>query len=162
MRTSKNGKELIVFFEGIHDGDMTKIGLQPKLCPAGVWTIGYGHALGKGSIKELAKKHPELMTITEEDALLLLEKDLARYEQIVLKNTQSLQQHEFDALVSHAYNTGGSETLFRLVNEGVHKKTKNWWLSTYITAGGVKLDGLIKRRAAEWHLFETGKNISFV
>ena len=160
MKTSETGLQLIKHYEGIHDGDLTKIGLQPKLCPAGVWTVGYGHALGKGSLEEIAKKYPNLMTITEKEAEALLAKDLPRYEAIVHKNTKGLKQHEFDALVSHTYNTGGSETLFRLVNE--RGNIKDWWLSTYITAGGVKLNGLVKRREAEWHLFETGKNISFV
>ena len=37
--------DLVKSFEGIHDGDLTVIGLQPKMCPAGIWTVGYGRAL---------------------------------------------------------------------------------------------------------------------
>lgn len=32
-------------FESLHDGDLTIIGLQPKMCPAGIWTEGYGNAI---------------------------------------------------------------------------------------------------------------------
>ena len=45
MKTSERGIQLIKFFESLHDGDLSKIGLQPKLCPADVVTIGYGHAV---------------------------------------------------------------------------------------------------------------------
>jgi lysozyme len=36
---------LIKHFESLHDGDLSKIGLQPKQDCAGIWTVGYGHAL---------------------------------------------------------------------------------------------------------------------
>jgi len=45
MKISKQGIELIKFFESLHDGNLSKIGLQPKLCPANIVTIGYGRAL---------------------------------------------------------------------------------------------------------------------
>ena len=45
MKTSSSGIALIAYFEQYHDGDLTKIGLQPKMCPAGIWTVGLGHAL---------------------------------------------------------------------------------------------------------------------
>ena len=38
MKTSQIGISLIKHFEGLHDGDLKKIGLQPKKCPAGIWT----------------------------------------------------------------------------------------------------------------------------
>ena len=38
MKTSQIGIDLIKHFEGLHDGDLKKIGLQPKKCPAGIWT----------------------------------------------------------------------------------------------------------------------------
>ena len=45
MKTSQKGINLIKYFESLHDGDLTEIGLQPKMCPAGIWTEGYGHAI---------------------------------------------------------------------------------------------------------------------
>ena len=38
MKTSQKGINLIKYFESLHDGDLTEIGLQPKMCPAGIWT----------------------------------------------------------------------------------------------------------------------------
>ena len=45
MKTSSNGIAMIAMFEQYHDGDLSMIGLQPKMCPAGIWTVGLGHAL---------------------------------------------------------------------------------------------------------------------
>jgi lysozyme len=38
----KNLIALVMHYESLHDGDMKTIGLQPKMCPAGYWTEGYG------------------------------------------------------------------------------------------------------------------------
>ena len=45
MKTGTKGIELIKSFESLHDGDLSKIGLQPKMCPAQIWTEGYGRAM---------------------------------------------------------------------------------------------------------------------
>ena len=45
MKISQQGLDLIKFYEGLHDSDLTRIGLQWKYCPAGVVTVGWGHAL---------------------------------------------------------------------------------------------------------------------
>ena len=60
----------------------------------------------------------------------------------------------FDALVSHAYNTGGSSTLFYYINTGI-QDYQSWWLNKYITIGGGKevLKGLVKRRGEELEMF---------
>lgn len=165
-KTSQKGIDLIKHFEGLHDGDLHTIGLQPKLCPAGIWTVGYGRALRDDSGEFLTSKfsydsirflRPEMFNITIDQAEEFLREDLIKFEKIVLsKLNVSLKQHEFDALVSHTYNTGGSSNLFKLVNEKNKKKIKDWWLSTYITANKVKLKGLVKRRNAEWELFDKG------
>ena len=65
-----------------------------------------------------------------------------------------LKQNEFDALVCHTYNTGGSNTLFKLVQMDADKdKIKSWWLEKYTTANGKKLQGLVNRRKKEWELY---------
>lgn len=164
MKTSKLGIELIKHYESLHDGDLTEIGLQPKMCPAGIWTEGYGHVIldeRKKRIEgqdfyEKAKKFSKIKTEEEADNLLL--EDLKRYEMIVTKNTHIvLKQHEFDALVSHTYNTGGSETLFELVNNSSNESIISWIKNKYISANGIKLRGLVLRRESEARLFETGK-----
>ena len=45
MRTSIVGINLIKEFESLHDGDLSKIGIQPKMDPIGIWTEGYGKAM---------------------------------------------------------------------------------------------------------------------
>lgn len=162
LKTSANGIALIKEFESLHDGDLSMIGLQPKMCPAGVWTEGYGHAITdklgrqvKGAAnKELAYK----MSVIKDETMarLVLVKDLAKYEAIVRSKAKvKLKQNEFDALVSHTYNTGGSDTLFKLVNlvPRNNDTLKVWFLTKYITADGIVMPGLIRRRKAEADLF---------
>lgn len=164
MKTSKLGIELIKHFEGLHDGDLSKIGLQPKMCPAGVWTVGYGYALvnkltGKflkyqEDYHLIAKQYPDFMDMTEIQAENLLASALLKYEGIVTKwLTLNVNQNMFDALVSHTYNTGGSDTLFRLVNTGKIQEAAKWIEERYVTSGGKKLAGLVKRRKEESILF---------
>lgn len=69
----------------------------------GVWTIGVGHTAAAG------EPIPEPgLRITLEEAVALFGRDLKRYEEDVEKAVKvPLEQHEFDALVSFHYNTGG-------------------------------------------------------
>lgn len=148
MKTSEVGINLIKKYEGFYD--------SPYLCPAGIFTIGYGHCIldnGKQLRKEDEHKARELMPyISEERASSLLADDLLKYESIVNKRLKvALKQNQFDALVSHTYNTGGSDTLFQLINDG--KDVKEWWTTKYITANGVVLNGLKKRRLEEYNLY---------
>jgi lysozyme len=145
----------------LHDGDLSTIGLQPKMCPAGIWTQGYGHAIvykgqflkGKQN-RDLAFK---LYTLKNEDeAKALLIEDLIKYENKVNREIKiKLNQNQFDALVSHTFNTGGSNTLFKLINEKADINIiKNWWTTKYISAGGKQLKGLILRRETEFNLYK--------
>lgn len=167
MKTSILGIELIKHFESLHDGDLKKIGLQPKLCPANVWTVGYGHAVksqngrvikGNIDIETLNEMFPHFATMTEHDAENLLAKDLLEYEKIVLSNLdRELKQYEFDALVSHTYNTGGSRSLFKFVNQNIPEMVYKWFTQHYITVNGVVFRGLQRRRQTEWTLYSTGE-----
>ncbi|WP_126654132.1 lysozyme [Chryseobacterium aureum] len=161
MRTSQKGINLIKEFESLHDGDLKKPGLQPKMDPVGIWTEGYGRAMRddkgnflKGSGNKVnAEKRATIHT--EKEAEVALRQDLQIYENIVAKKiTVSINQNQFDALVSHTYNTGGSDGLFKLVNDRAPGASiRNWFITKYITAQGVKLNGLIRRRKAEADLF---------
>lgn len=163
MKTGRKGIALIKAFESLHDGDSKMIGLQPKMCPAGIWTEGYGRTMRgkngkflKGIVnKEIAFKSASIKTESEAEKALL--EDLRVYEEIVDKKvTVQLTQNQHDALVSHTYNTGGSSTLFSLVNKKADEKSIRTWFETkYITGGGVVLNGLIRRRKAESNLFFT-------
>jgi lysozyme len=142
MKTGAKGLQLIKEFEGCK--------LEAYLCPAKVWTIGYGNTFypNKTSVKKGD-------VITQERAEELLLDILKRFEIIVMKNIKvAINQNQFDALVSHTYNTGGSKTLFDLVNRKATKEEiYNWFTQKYITGNGVKLSGLVRRREAEANLY---------
>jgi len=153
MKTSQIGIDLIKHFEGLHDGNLKEIGLQPKKCPAGIWTEGYGHAMRDSKGNFLKGDKMQKSTISEADAIMQLQEDLNVFETIVARKiTRPLKQNEFDALVCFSYNTGGSNTLFSMVNSN-NVLLKDWWLNHYITGGGVKLNGLIARRKAEAKIY---------
>jgi len=68
-----------------------------------------------------------------------------------------LTQNQYDAILSHTYNTGGSDGLFKLVNERASDALiRDWFENRYITAAGVVQRGLIRRRKAEAHMFFQG------
>lgn len=157
MKTSQIGIDLIKHFEGLHDGDLSVIGLQPKLCPAGIYTEGYGRAMRDKNgnfIKDKKTAYANISIHTEADAEEALRQDLRVFESIVIqKLKRPVKQNQFDSLVSHAYNTGGSsKTLFEMVNSD-NPLLKSWWVSHYIIGGGKKLNGLIARREAEAKLY---------
>lgn len=143
-KTSNRGIELIKEFEGCR--------LTAYLCPAGVWTIGYGHT-GKVDGKAIAKG----MTITAKKATELLRQDLATFEAAVNTYvTAPITQNMFDALVSFAFNCGGAalknSTLLKKLNaknyEGAANEFPRW-----NKAGGKVLAGLTRRRERERQLF---------
>jgi lysozyme len=147
MTTSQRGIALIKQFEGLK--------LNAYLCSANVPTIGYGNTYYPNGIKvKLGDK------ISQEQAEELLKDILKKFEAIVNRKLKvKVSQNQFDALVSHTYNTGGSDTLFRLINNGANDTEVRTWIETrYITANGVKLKGLIRRRKAESDLYFS-KNI---
>ena len=158
MKTSQIGIDLIKFFEGLHDGDLKIIGLQPKKCPAGIWTEGYGHAMRDANGNFMKGSKMPNHTITKKQAEELLKQDLEIFERIVMiKIKVPLKQNQFDALVSHTYNTGGSDTLFYLINSKAKDiEIKKWFETKYITGGGKVLDGLVARRKAEAKLYFFG------
>jgi lysozyme len=143
MKTSNEGIGLIKAFEGLR--------LQSYQCPAGKWTIGYG------TTKINAVDVSSGMIISQDDAEHLLRQDLIQFEKKVLDNIEiPLRQHQFDALVSHTYNTGGSETLFALINAGFPSEIiRNWMETSHITGNKIVLNGLVRRRKAEADLFFT-------
>jgi lysozyme len=141
MKTSPKGINLIKEFEGLR--------LNAYLCPANIWTIGYGITQINGNSIQ------EGDNISEEEAETLLIYEIQRFEAIVLNRLEvPVNQNQFDALVSHTFNTGGSDILFELINNNApHEEIRQWMMSSYITANGVTLNGLIKRRKIEAELF---------
>lgn len=151
MRTSENGIELVKAFEGLHkvksDGNV-----RSYRCPAGRWTIGYGHTHGVRSGE----------TITPEEAEDLLRKDLEDCEATVERMVKvDLTQNQFDALVSFVFNLGqgnfGSSTLLRKLNRGDYEGAAEEftrWNKARVDGELKALPGLTRRRTAEAALFE--------
>ena len=119
------------------------------ICPAGVWTIGYGHTA-------TAKRG---MSISKAEGERLFKKDLQVFENAIHRLVKvSLNQNQFDALVSFAYNCGApalsQSTLLRVLNQGNYQEAANQFLR-WTRGGGKVLPGLVKRRQAEKELFES-------
>jgi lysozyme len=144
MKISENGIRLIKEFEGLR--------LEAYLCSGNRWTIGWGTTQINGTKVQSKDK------IDIEHAEKLLKSDLLKLEVIVNSRiTTQITQNQFDALVSHTYNTGGSDTLFQLINEKENKeKIRFWFENTYITAKGKVIRGLVERRKKEADLFFLG------
>ena len=133
MNVSTNGIELIKQFEGCS--------LKAYKCPAGIWTIGYGHTNG---VKEGQK-------ITQTQANTYLMDDLKTHERYVNNLQLPLNQNQFDALVSFCYNCGPGNLRTLIKNRTLPQIADAFLL--YNKGGGVVLNGLIKRRNAERELF---------
>lgn len=140
MSISDAGVELVAKFEGCR--------LEAYKCPAGVWTIGYGHTAGVKEGDTLPSK---------EQAKTLLKEDLAKYaasvNNCVKKGLISfpLNQNQFDALTSFCYNCGAGN-LQKLVS-GRDAATVAEKLLAYNKGGGKVLAGLVRRREEERALF---------
>lgn len=140
MKTSQRGIDLIKQFEGLR--------LTAYKCPAGVYTIGYGHTRG-------VKRG---MKITEEEASVYLAADLRNSEKAVERydSIYHWNQNEYDALVSFTFNCGATNLRSLLRNGRRNRSQIAATLPLYRKAGGKVLKGLERRRAAEKSLFLEG------
>ena len=145
MTTSQTGIDFIKRFEGLR--------LKPYLCSAGKPTIGYGSTFYPNGRRVTLLDIP----ITEGQAEKLLADTIKPFEKKVnIRINVPLTQNQFDALVAHTFNTGGSDTLFRLVNQRADMSLiEDWWTSRYVTSDGKRLDGLVRRRKEEFELYRS-------
>lgn len=135
MRLSRSGFDLLKHYEGLR--------LEAYICPAGVWTIGYGHT----------RTARAGMKITEPEADALLVRDVRAFEEAVNRAVRvPLEQHEFDALVCFAFNVGTKafreSALVKVLNKG-RKGDVPAQLMRWVNAGGKRLKGLENRRRSE-------------
>lgn len=148
MKTSDKGVSLIKAHEGLR--------LTAYLCPAKVWTIGYGHTSGAGAPTVVPG-----MKITRSEADTILRRDLGMFERGVSAAVKvPLKQNQFDALVSFAFNVGlgafQRSTLLRRLNEGRYDAVPRE-LMKWTRGGGRELPGLVNRRrdeAALWRALD--------
>lgn len=143
LKTSENMIAVIKKFEGLR--------LKAYKCPAGVYTIGYGHTENVFADSEISK----LM------ADQILRKDLKKFENSIKKLVKvPLSQCQFDALVSFTFNAGATNlknsTLLKYLNNGEYSLAAEQF-ERWIYANGKKLEGLLTRRKAEKEIFLHGK-----
>lgn len=143
MKSSYNAYYLIKKYEGL------RLTAYKAVSAEKYYTIGYGH-YGKDVSKG--------MQITKETAENLLRNDIKKAENAVniYNPLYNFNQCQYDALVSFAFNVGnikqltnnGSRTLAQIADA----------IPLYCKSGGVKLNGLVKRRNDELTLFLTETN----
>jgi len=165
MKLSPKGEALMHRFEGFKN--------KPYLCPAHIWTIGYGHVLYQDQIRlpvirkegyegilrkdyVLSPEHNRVWSKEEIDQLFRA--DVASFELGVLRLVPGVdgRQGAFDALVSFAFNAG----LGNLQRSQIRMKANrgDWEgaadaFNQWTKGGGKVLPGLVKRREAEIALF---------
>lgn len=140
----------------------------PYKCPAGVWTIGYGHTKGvTANTAPITKAQGHVLLLGDMmDAGL----DVLRLAGDTLQDTDDAvaATNRFAALTSWTFNLGAanlaSSTMLKRIKEKrweeAAKEMLRW---NKATVNGVKkvLSGLVKRRRSEAHFFLTGEVILF-
>lgn len=140
MTTSLAGYDLIKRFESCI--------LTSYLCPAKIWTIGWGHT---------GAEVRRGMVITQERADELLRIDVRRFEKGIDALVKvPLAQNQYDALVCFTFNIGvnafSRSTMRRLINKG-EMDGASLQFGRWVKAGGKTLPGLVRRRVAEMRMF---------
>ena len=165
MKLSKAGEDLMHRYEGFRN--------KPYLCPAHIWTIGYGHVLYQEQIrlpvvrvegytgmirKEMPLKSEDNRVWSKEEINKLFSDDIATFERGVLRLVPGVvgRQGSFDALVSISYNFGlgnlQRSTIRMKANRGDWEGAAEAFMA-WTKGGGKVLPGLVKRRQAEIALF---------
>jgi lysozyme len=139
------GIPIIRKFEGLK--------LRAYLCPAGVWTIGYGNTFYENGSKV---QEGEKITLDRADKLLFFV--VTKFEAEVKKLVKSaINDNQLGALTSFAFNVGagnlGKSTLLKKVNANPNDATIRDEFMRWTKAGGKVLNGLVTRRKAEADLY---------
>jgi lysozyme len=165
VRLSKAGADLMHKYEGYRN--------KPYLCPALIWTIGYGHVLYQEQIKlpvvrkegytglirkEFPLKPEDNRVWSKEEIEKLFAEDVAVFERGVLRLVPSSagSQGRFDALVSFAFNAGlgnlQRSSIRMKANRGDHEGAAEAFMA-WVKGGGKVLPGLVRRRTDEKLLY---------
>ena len=143
MKASVYAYELIKQFEGLR--------LEAYLCPAGIWTIGYGHTSGVSP--------NSFITIQEADEYL--HRDVATIEMQLNKLNLSLRQCQWDAIVSFVFNVGignfKASTLLAKIRINPDDNSIIDEFLRWVYANGKVMRGLQKRRLTEMKLYFSDK-----
>lgn len=133
--------------------DMRAIGVPEQVAAQ----ISEAAGLSRNAAKSFAEDYRSLVNLTPQQETQLLKQVVPRYEAIIRRLLRiDLLQHEFDALVSFAYNPGGRlSSVARLLNEG-HVAEAMKTIKLAVTSGGIVMKGLVNRRDHEVALFLYG------
>ena len=143
MRVSRQGIIEIASHEAIVD--------MPYRDSKGIWTIGIGHTASAGPPDP--SQMPRGRRIPLSEIFRIFAADLATFEKRVNKAVKvPVAQHEFDALTSFDFNTGGIDraTLVRHLNSGDRAKAATTFMNWS------KPPEIIDRRTKEMELFRSG------
>ena len=165
MKLSKAGADLMHRFEGFRN--------KPYLCPAHIWTIGYGEVLYQDQIKlPVVRKEgytgiirkeyplrPEHNRVWSKDEIEeLFAKSVRSFESGVLRLAPNLAGYQgaFDACVSFAFNAGLGNFQRSTIRQKILRE--DWEgaaeaFMVWVKGGGAVLPGLVRRRVAEKELF---------
>lgn len=135
MKTGAAGIDLIKKYEGCR--------LDAYKCPAGVWTIGYGHT---GDVKP-----DQRITQAQAEAILIADLEKVEKKVNIYYSRYRWTQNEFDALVSFAFNLGSIDQLTAGGTRSREVIAEKMLL--YNKAAGKVLPGLTRRRSEERALF---------
>lgn len=169
VKLSPVGADLMHRYEGYRT--------RPYLCPAHIWTIGYGHVLYQDQIRlpmvrppdksmqdipmirrEYPLKPEDNRVWSKEEIERLFSMDVAAFERGVLRLVPGCAGHQgrFDALVSFAFNAG----LGNLQRSQIRMKANRGDIDgaadafmQWTKGGGKELPGLVRRRKDERALF---------
>ena len=143
MKASVDAYELIKQFEGLR--------LEAYLCPAGIWTIGYGHTSGVSP--------NSFITIQEADEYL--HRDVATIEMKLNKLNLILRQCQWDAIISFVFNVGignfKASTLLAKIRINPDDNSIIDEFLRWVYANGKVMRGLQKRRLTEMKLYFSDK-----
>ena len=159
--------DLIKSFEGIPDGDPSTVNIDAYLCPANVWTIGWGHAIVDRGVQLKGAAHLAKARalypggITREQAEALLRGDLVpRAASLSRLLKVALNDAQFGALISLLFNIGlgnlSASTLLRKLNAGDRAGAADQfmaWDKARVNGVLQALAGLTRRRKAERAMF---------
>lgn len=146
VKSSVKGLNIIKKYESLK--------LKPYLCPAGVPTTGWGSTYYEDGTRVRLTDAP----ISKERAEELLTNTASVFEKAVDSFTRDdINQNQFDALVSFAYNVGvgnlKKSTLLRKVNKNPSDVTIAKEFLKWNMANGKVLLGLTRRRQEESKLY---------
>ncbi len=171
MQAGNQFSALAKHYETLHDGEKV-FGLQPKMCPAGYWTEGYGSVIkyngqmlhgvaNKAIAYKLSRIHDEAEAEAE------LQRVGAKYRAYVLKVGVSLKltENQVQALTDLTYNCGeGSfmpgKAVYKAIESGNGARIRKAFL-LWNKSNGEELNGLTNRRMSEADLFLTNKIVLY-